>query len=118
MKPMTTLAALTLAFAGTACSQEKTATVAEVAPVATPASATTEESNGGFNLMIPGEDTAEGDAYDGFNLSIPGEDEGDALLLPEDAQGDAAFNDIGEIDVPELPAPESEDDVIRLDAGN
>ena len=115
MKPMTATAALVLAFAGAACSQETTQPASEAAAPEVTSAAATEDDLGEFNLMIPGDDAADNDEFGGFNLSIPGE-EADDILLPGSSVTESTFGDIETIpaQAPSLEPP-VEDDLIRID---
>ena len=114
MKPMTVTAALVLALAGAACSQE-TPPASDAAPELAEAS-TPAEAPSGFNLMIPGSDDTDTSSTGGFNLSLPG-DETEDVLLPENSISESTFGDADVLPSPEpLPEAEPADEIIRLDS--
>ena len=124
MKALTIASLSALAFAGVACSESsQTAEVAPEAETIETAQASTVDEDGGFNLNLFEDDAAN----DGFNIGfeddtsdpLTGFDFGDTAggsLLSDIPAIEAPFIPSGDepVALPELPAPDTSDDIIRL----
>lgn len=118
MKLFTGLTLGSVLIAGVACSEPagSNGAIASDPDTQTTQTVQLDEPEGTFNLSLPGS-IDETDTSSGLNLSF-GEPTNNNLLTGQEGFGDADFGSVPEVDInveaDSEPAPEMDDDIIRL----